>query len=261
MIEVDATEAVATFKAVRNIGVSIDTDAHMSDLMDASMKIMKQDFQQYVDMLAMNMPSRFHHVYEWGQIGNPAAALWETLATGRGRDRAVTFEFRPSVTVVPIPDVPPSKSGKQLQEIHVFTWKAPVMEYGEAVHIAARNSNVLAFPNPDLESDRPLIFTRSPVVVRNPGGTAVQGAFTTTFSDWWGGPLAEASLSDGLLEQWDDRFNESFTRELAQGLRRGKTTSKTAMVTNNALAASIGHNISKQVMRDLKRYYDRRANG
>lgn len=261
MMEVDATEAVTALNAIRNVGVSIDTDAHMSDLMDASMKIMKRDFQQYVDMLAMNMPARFHHVYEWGQIGNPHAALWETLAAGRGRERAVTFNFLPSVTTVPIPDVPPSKSGAQLQEIHVFTWKAPVMEYGQAVHIAARNSDVLAFPNPDVDSDRPLIFTRQPIVVRNPGGTAVQGAFTTTFSDWWGGPAAEASLLEGLLEQWDGKFNESFTKALSASMRRGKMSGKAATVTNNALAASEGWKISKRVIRDLKRYYEGRANG
>lgn len=258
---VDATDAVAALKAVETIGASLDTDAHMSDLMNASMKIMKQDFQRYADMLAMNMPARFHHVYEWGQIGNPNAALWETLATGHGRDREVSFVFRPSITTVPIPDIPASKSGAQFKEIHVFTWKAPVMEYGEAVHIATRNSEVLAFPNPDLNSDRPLIFTRGPVVVRNPGGKAVQGAFTTTFSDWWGGPLGEASLYDGLLEQWDDRFSHSFTKELATNMRRGAVNRKTATITNNAMAASIGHRISKNVMRDLKKYYSRRANG
>ena len=40
-------------------------------------KQIDKDFGQYIDALSRTKPKAFHHVYEWGKAGKPAARLFK----------------------------------------------------------------------------------------------------------------------------------------------------------------------------------------
>lgn len=258
MITVDADAAKAVTQAIGQIGVSLDTDRHINTLLDAGFSIMKEDFDVFMTGMSQTQPSRFHHVYEWNQIGNPAMALWETYQRGQGRNREISFQWLPSVTEVPLPDVPEGPNGEQFEGGHIFHWKAPVMEYGQAVTIARRNSNALAFPNPMGDPEQPIIFTKGPVIIRNPGGDAVTGSFTATFSEWWGGPTAEQSIYDSLIRGTEKQFYTSWQKATGRLMRFSKRSSlKAASFKVNPLAAAEGQSVARQIVEDLMQHYDR----
>jgi hypothetical protein len=77
------------------------------------------EFGQYIDMLASANPHRFHHVYEWNQVGNQAGRLFELSAVPTAGGTMITYEFLPSTT--------PNDNGQ------VFVDKASVMESGQSV--------------------------------------------------------------------------------------------------------------------------------
>lgn len=132
-----------------------------------------ESFDITMDTQAKVDPMSFHHVYEWGQLGDPDGRLWRDVLTGRGRNRIATFEWRASKVPVPTSDTQAN--------VHIFVWKAPVMEYSTEVTIAPKLSKVLAF-----DVDGETVFTTQPVHV-NPGGEATTGAFTQAYTDFFGG--------------------------------------------------------------------------
>jgi hypothetical protein len=107
----------------------------------------------------------FHHVYEWGSVGDASGRLFYITSANRGTDAfAISYDFKRSV--VPVPGSEP----------HVFFNKAEVMESRQPVVIEPINGSVLSF-----EYDGKRVFTPGPVVVDNPGGDGVGGSFKGAF--------------------------------------------------------------------------------
>jgi hypothetical protein len=107
----------------------------------------------------------FHHVYEWGAVGDQSARLFALSSMSRGSDTfAITYDFKRSS--VPVPGSEP----------HVFFNKAEVMESRQQVVIEPVNGSLLSF-----EYDGRQVFTAGPVVVDNPGGDGVNGSFKSAF--------------------------------------------------------------------------------
>jgi hypothetical protein len=115
----------------------------------------------YIDSLARMSPKNFHHVYEWGQVGDQGGRLFEMNYIVSGSLIRFDGKFLPSKTTAPNATVP-------------FVNKAEVMESGISITIEPRNSNFLVFESEDGDT----VFTQGPVVINEPGGPGVAGSFT-----------------------------------------------------------------------------------
>ena len=125
-----------------------------------------QAMAQYVDVSARGNPAALHHVYEWSQTGSPSARLFDINYTVSNLGLSINSTFRQSRTVK--------------QDSHTpFYNKAKIMEEGIPVTIKPKISSVLVFTE-----EGETVFTKSPIVVRNPGGDRVQGSFERTMDEF-----------------------------------------------------------------------------
>ena len=125
-----------------------------------------QAMAQYVDVSARGNPAALHHVYEWSQTGSPSARLFDINYTVSNLGLSINSTFRQSRTV--------------RQDSHTpFYNKAKIMEEGIPVTIKPKKSCVLVFTE-----EGETVFTKSPIVVRNPGGDRVQGSFERTMDEF-----------------------------------------------------------------------------
>lgn len=115
----------------------------------------------YIDSLARMSPKNFHHVYEWGQVGDESGRLFEMNYIIAGELIRFDGKFLPSKSTAPNANTP-------------FVNKAEVMENGISITIEPRTANFLVFEGEDGET----VFTQGPVTIQEPGGSGVKGSFT-----------------------------------------------------------------------------------
>jgi hypothetical protein len=132
---------------------------------------------EYIDTMARVDPLSLHHVYEWYQTGSPEARLFDIdyRVTNGGLSFDSTFSQSKSFS-----------RGSQTP----FYDKASIMENGIPVTIRPKRSQVLAF-----EDNGETIFTKGPVEITNPGGSAVQGSFSETLKTFFGTYFTQAFLT------------------------------------------------------------------
>jgi hypothetical protein len=130
-------------------------------------KISINAFYEYLDGLARAHPGMLHHVYEWGQVGNPMGRLYELSMKIKGESANVSAELLESSTV--------SENGTE-----PFYNKAEVMELGETIVVSEKDANALFF-----EIDGQEVFAKGPIVIANPGGEAVRGSFVSSFNEFY----------------------------------------------------------------------------
>jgi hypothetical protein len=127
----------------------------------------KEMLEQFIDANARTNPDVLHHVYEWHESGSSSSRLFDIQCTTFGGGLTVNSTFRQSVSV---------KNGSNTP----FYDKARIMEDGVPIRIKAKNSEVLSF-NDDGEQ----VFTKRPIDVPNPGGTAANGGFEMVFDSFF----------------------------------------------------------------------------
>jgi len=125
-------------------------------------------FYQYLDGLARVHPGMLHHVYEWGQVGNSAARLFELTSTLTGKSAIVSANFLQS-------DSTPPNSDQEFYD------KATIMEEGIPVVINQVDAKALFF-----EVDGEEFFRTGPIYIANPGGAATRGSFVKAFNEFYG---------------------------------------------------------------------------
>jgi hypothetical protein len=124
-------------------------------------------FYDYLDGLARNHPGMLHHVYEWGQVGDPFGRLYELRMMVGKRGVSVTADFLES-------DVPSPSSNEPFYD------KANIMEEGIPVVVTEKDAQVLFF-----EIDGEEFFRHGPIYIANPGGSATRGSFVKAFNDFY----------------------------------------------------------------------------
>ena len=91
------------------------------------------------------------------------------------------------------------------------------MERGISVVITPRAAEALSF-----EDGGERVFTKSPVTVKNPGGSQVAGSFERTFSEFFEKYFTQSFMrSSGLDERL--RNPSAFVKGFGQGKKRGKS--------------------------------------
>lgn len=142
------------------------------------------DFIKHMHMRSRSNQKLFHHVYEWGQVGQESGRLFKLIKKQSvGGSASIYYKFNNSKTRSPIADVlrTPGSTGKTVTRSSIFKRKAEVMESGKSVHFIAQRN--IAF-SPDKKS---IVFKRegSSITIRNPGGRATTGSFNKEFMSWW----------------------------------------------------------------------------
>ena len=143
--------------------------------------------KQFIDSNARVNPQMLHHVYEWYSSGSPESRLFdvEYVATHMGLSFNSTFRQSSSL-----------KKGSKVP----FYNKAEIMENGVPVTIIPKSRKPLVF-----ESGGETVFTKSPVVVGNPGGDAVQGGYKKVFDQFFEQYFSQSFLqSSGILKHLND---------------------------------------------------------
>lgn len=133
-------------------------------------------FYQYLDGVARMHPGMLHHIYEWGEVGNPTARLVDLGITSSGRGSTITAEFLQSQTV---------KDGST----EPFYDKAQIMEEGIPVVIKEKEAQALFF-----EIDGVEYFRMGPITVLNPGGAETRGSFVEVFREFYNNYLTQVYL-------------------------------------------------------------------
>ena len=115
--------------------------------------------KQYVDVEARSNPKALHHIYEWYEVGNPGARLYNFNYTVSNLGLSFKSTFSQSKTISNGSSTP-------------FYDKAKIMEEGIPVRISPKNGNKLVF-----EINGETIFTEKEITVEHPGGDFVAGSF------------------------------------------------------------------------------------
>lgn len=138
--------------------------------------------KEYIDSNARLNPQTLHHVYEWYRTGSPAARLFDIDYTVSNLGLSIKSTFKQSSSI---------QNGSRIP----FYNKAAIMENGIPVTIKPKKAQALRF-----EIDGEEVFTKSPVVVQNPGGR-VEGGFERVFDTFMSRYFTQAFLmSSGILD-------------------------------------------------------------
>ena len=158
------------------------------------------DFGDYIDAKSRTSPKSFHHVYEWGRIGDDEARLFKLKKLpSDGLSLKVNYELTDSKSFVP---------SENSNNRHVFVRKAEVMEEGKTVVIAPRFSERLVF---DVSGYTVFMPKGQSVTVRRPGGAATKNSFFSAYRYFFTGQLVNMSIKKSGFQRL---FNSSISRAL-----------------------------------------------
>jgi len=218
---------------IDTVSATVKTNAHVNDLVTNANAIITGDFVLFMSREAMANPKKFGHMYEWGEIGDPHGRLWRHILRGRGRSRQLTWDFKASKKSVP---VDPVLQTVGVQQNHIFTWKAPVLELGLPVRISPKLARFLVFKakkNTRRSAVSGTGFERGGIVYYNgtiaisrQGNAQMWGAFTDTFKEWFTSSAPEMALRTSLAVIAQKTIKETFLRKLAS-IATTKTKVKT----------------------------------
>ena len=235
-LSADISEASALTGFLKALSLEIKTARHIGPVLKYTHSLMSQEFTEYMSVIAAAQPSRFHHVYEWGQVGDPGARLWDDQLVGGGNNRVATFRWKASKQVVP---VRADFRAKGVKKIHVFVWKAPVMEFATQLTISPKRGRHLAFfTGPTSPTNKyPMKVTQGSIQVSQPGGPYVKGAFTREFAGWWGGAGAQSVFESKVRQVLENDLGRMPIESTIAPFRRARNKKFAMQAVANAEAA------------------------
>jgi hypothetical protein len=145
-----------------------------------------------------------HHIYEWNQTGSPNARLYEISYTVSSLGLSFKSSFSQSLSI---------KDGSRTP----FYDKARIIENGIPVVIRPKTAQVLAF-----ENNGETVFTKGPITVENPGGTAAQGGFEKVLDMFFNKYFSQAFLRVSGIAQYIEN-PQIYKKNLQAGKRVGRS--------------------------------------
>lgn len=212
-IKFDSKEAI---KMLNNIveysnGFIKETQAKESTIASRLASTSIEGFYDYLDTLARTNPGMLHHVYEWGAVGDPGSRLVELKKRIGNSSSEIDVDFLASSSV--------PEGGSQ-----PFYDKAEIMEEGIPVTVQEVDAQAMFFQIGGEE-----FFRMGPIVIENPGGEAVRGAFVAAFEDFYNNYFEDVYLRS--IRFYDHFENpKDFTNNAGRAARSsgayslGKTT-------------------------------------
>jgi hypothetical protein len=161
-----------------------------------------EGFYDYLDNIARVNPGLLHHVYEWGEIGNPSARLFELKKKLAQSSAEVSSSFLQSTSISENSNTP-------------FFNKAEVMEDGITVVVNEVSAKALFF-----QIDGQEFFRTGPIIIENPGGEGVRGQFLENFERFYNDYLDSVYLES---VKFYDHFRKAnpYVQNFAEGVRGG----------------------------------------
>jgi hypothetical protein len=215
-IKIDSKEAIRLLNNVVNYsqGFIEESKAKESYVASKLASTSITGFYQYLDVLARTNPGMLHHVYEWGQVGNPEARLVQLKKIIAGKKVEVASQFLTSTSI--------PENGSE-----PFWDKAEIMEEGIQVEINEVSAQALFF-----QIDGEEFFRTGPIVIQNPGGEQVRGSFVRAFEEFYNNYFDQVYLRS---IRFYDHFNKS--KEFESGFNSGvKSPNARSMGKKTALS-------------------------
>jgi hypothetical protein len=252
---VDGSQVEAMMGYIDGVSATIETDQYIGSVISYVNSRLGEEFGIAVDLAAKAMPESFMHVYEWGNkyqdystVGDPDNRLWRLTSVGRGTNRVMGYAFLPSNKPTPIN---PILQGRVKENLHVFTWKAPVMEYGLRVTVKRKpGTDFLVFTDNETDEIRVTKGPHSFTAGISPYGRQNQkGVFTAFFVGWWSTKAQNIFDTDIKKELERDLVSEG---KMVAATRRFRTKQKSFTIgTSYAGQATFGA-AKRQAQKDLK---------
>ena len=168
-------------------------------------------FYQYLDGVARMHPGMLHHIYEWGQVGNPSSRLVDLNLTSSNQGVIIGAELLQSESI-------PNGGTEPFYE------KATIMEEGIPVTIKEKEAQALFF-----EIDGVEYFRMGPITIMNPGGAETRGSFVRVFEDFYNNYFTQVYLRaikfyDHFRNPIDYERNFKSAVKMGNARMLGKTT-------------------------------------
>lgn len=250
----DASGAAALGGYIAGISKTVSTKAYVDSALDFVHAVLADLFDRWMDTVAEGAPKTYQHVYEWPSewhnyretVGNPAFRLWNHQLTGKGRDKIATFSFLPSKRPSPVDPIllEEGPGGSVKEDVHIFHWKAPAMEYGWHITVTPKLSKYLAYVgrmseqgyddgwhHANEQEDGSMVNLSEGPVEFTAGGDVTNMAFTRAFILWWSTMASEEFDKHVVPRLQADVVNkEMLGRVVKQGNR--KRSKKMSIVTS-----------------------------
>lgn len=223
----DLSNVGAVMGSITGTMEAVKTKVYIKDLIRGAQHQLGAHFNTHMTLLALTQPQRFHHVYEWNHVGQPAFRLWKNTYVGTSK-RVTSFEFLPSHVQVPLPDpeFPPGPKGQQVHRRYIFWNKARVMEYNIPVHIYVKEAKALFInlrdnPGVNLPDNHKGFTFAQQATIFNRGATA--GSFTNAFIEFYReqAPVIFKTEIQPVIEQSVEKNLFKTTRASRAGTRVG----------------------------------------
>lgn len=185
----------------------------MQEVAKAAFTITGSQFAQAVDRYSVRNPKKMHHVYEWGQIGNPSARLFVIRREGiLSGNLDIDVSFKMSKMPVPIPSALQTSNGmRKVTSRNIFKDKANVMESGRSVTFIAKK--VLTFLGDD---GQVFVAPGTQITINNPGGIQTKNAFQTFMVEWY--------IQNAQAIMDSSGFYETIAQQAAKAVESGAGT-------------------------------------
>ena len=186
----------------------------LDEISKAIFTITSEKFLIAADSYARANPKKMHHVYEWGQIGQPNGRLF-VIERGSilNGSLVINSKFLPSNLPVPVnPELlNPGPTGKIVSKKNIFQNKAEVMESGSQVNFTAKK--MLAFAGSE---GIVFISPGKTINILNPGGKFVKNSFAEHMLRWY--------IENGNIIMESSGFYDKVSSAVAQILSSYKPT-------------------------------------
>lgn len=198
-LEINASNVATQLSNYLNNIKQITKPVVVDEISKAVFTITAERFVLSADKYARSNPKKMHHVYEWGEIGNPESRLFVLKRSYILEGKIlIGTNFLPSKLPVPInPELLiPGSTGKVVTRKSIFKDKASVMESGQSVSFTAQR--ILSFVG-----DSGLVFIKpgTTINILNPGGVGTKNAFAEYLLSWYTDFAGESIDSSGLYEK------------------------------------------------------------
>jgi len=208
---------------LKDFSLEIDATSTREVMADSIGRSTRAAFGEYADLMATQNPLNLWHVYEAGMIGNPEGRLWTTMLTGRGATKELVFDWRAARKPNLVGEENTGIPGDTRKSVHVFVWKAPIIEEGATMTIAPSSAKkALAFPKSDNSG---MSFSRNAIQYTTPRQN--MGAFSTIWEEFWRTATEAIILEDFVrpTEKILDRELPAVTMQLSKSTAKPMTFS------------------------------------
>lgn len=201
--------ALATFHGALLNNLSSNPQTY-NRIRNAGANIVSKYFNAYVDAIARIDTYRYHHIYEFGMVGNANARLFKSTV----RDGRISYSF--------IDASKPNNNG------FPFSKKAFIMEAGEPIVITPKSGEFLVY---DFNGDT-IVSRKS--IVNEPGGAYVGGAFKGIFDEFFKSGMPNKALREFGFYNTIVKGIETETKKVSPKINSGALNSSAEMAAQAA---------------------------